>query len=217
VLAEPPSRQLADGCRGQRRGSELEAALGRERGQQLAVVVGPRRAGRHDQRERQLAGAARQVHEEAQRRRVGPVRVVGHEEQRAAGGQVRAQPVQAVDGGELGVRARVRLGGRVDERRGQRGRAAQQLGALGGVQRAAEQPVHQPERPRSLQRARAGRQHPQLARDGTAAGGIEQRRLADPGRPAHERHAAAPARRGVHQRRELGQLALSLQQRGGGR
>jgi hypothetical protein len=127
------------------------------------------------------------------------VDVVDRQQQRRPVRQVGAQPVQPVQHGERAVGqhpAARAAGGRLEDRRGQPGRALEQRGTVGGGHDRLEQLPHDAERELALELrpARTGHGHAPAARD--AIGGEQQLRLADSAGALHEhRRARAAARR----------------------
>jgi hypothetical protein len=125
---------LAEGRRAQHGGQRIAGQLGQD------VVIGAGLLGAQPDGEQggEPLQPPREVGHEAQRRRVAAVQVVDDEQQRPALGEVGRQPEQAVQDREGGLGGRRPVGRRgVEERRGERGGARQQL-----VLRAAARRQH---------------------------------------------------------------------------
>ena len=220
----PASHERRDRLgRQRRRLQQRRRRLGGERRQHVArgaVVLGP---GRDDERDGQLLQPRLEEHEEAQGGRVGPVGVVDREHERAARGEVGAQPVQAVEDGEGGVRApaapvlgRCRRRAREPEPlRGQAGGPGQQVGALvrrGDHQRRLEELAHDAVAELLLELGAAGAQDAHAGALGARPEHVQQRGLAHAGRALddHQAPLALPRRR--QGRVQAGELVLALEQ-----
>lgn len=176
------------------------------------------RAERHHERDPQIPEPPREVPERPQRGLVDPLQVVDREQERTGQREVRREPVDAVQRGEPGARARLRdaaVRGHAGRPRGGRGRAGQQLGALvgrGAVQLDLEQLPDRPEGEVALKLAPPRAQHVQARRLGLVDGGSQQRALPVAGR-ALDHDQPAVARDGVRGcRRELLQLGAALEE-----
>jgi hypothetical protein len=140
-----------------------------------------------DDHEAQSLHPRQDVREPAQRGQVAPVQVVDGEQERAPRGDVRRQPVEAVQCRQRRFRVRLRSKpSGVEDRRGERGGSAEQLGSLlsgqPGNKRLEELSYDAiGECALELGAARAQHLHPRFL--GSRSCLHDQRRLADPGRP----------------------------------
>jgi hypothetical protein len=188
-----------------------------ERLQQLlggAALLGAR-GGEHARRD--PVDAPEQVEQPAHRGLVGPLHVVDAQQQRLAGGQLGGQPVEAVQRRGRGVDVLERRAGADQHRFGERGRAAQQAGALVGVgarEDRLEQLARDAEAEAGLELRGARGQHsePGRLRLGPARG--EQPRLADARRTLEQHRLPGPVAGGRAEVRDRRQLPLPLQQPG---
>jgi hypothetical protein len=205
--AEPRGERGADA--GHREAARLDDAhVGRHLGGERLVGPCRGRARGQDEHDRKLGRLPGERMQEAQRRSVRPVRVVDHDRERVAVlRERRHQPGQSVPGRErrLGTGRRTSSVAAGPNQRGscQTRRAAQQPVALGvprvehdGEQQLAGHAV----RERLLERRPARRQHPQPRVAGGRDGGVEQRRLPDPGLALDEDRFATTCGDGVSER-----------------
>ena len=212
--AEPAGDEPPDGLLRQRAGPDVRGrGIVGDLGQQRRV--GRRVAGPHGgaDEDRLALQPAHEVGQEAQARAVAPVQVVDLEQQRALGGEVERQPVEPVQGGERRVPGRrpVVRGGEDDARGGGRARERVRVGDDG-----LEQLAHDAERELALELAGAGVEHERVLGARAAPELRQQPRLADPGRALDQDRAPLALRRLLEQRVEQGDLAVALDQRGGG-
>ena len=171
---------------------------------------------RREEQHRQGVDAVREEGDEAGRGRVGPLEVVDDEELRAGGGEVRDEPVEAMQRAEhrVGVAGGARTL-RQQDRRGQRGRAAQRALARGlghPPQPRLEQLPRDAPGVRRLELAAAGRRDGEATLRRGLADGLEQARLADARRPLDDDGAAAPGGGVAERRVEDGELGVPLVQ-----
>jgi hypothetical protein len=169
----------------------------------------------HHHPDAQALHPGQQVGQPAQRGQVAPVQVVDGQQQPPAGGHIRGQPVQAVQARQRRIPVRLgRQAGRVKQRRGQPGRARQQLATLcrgqGGQQRLEQLADHAVgKRALQLRAACAKDLHPGRLRP--RFGLRDQGGLADPGRPL-ERQQLPAGLGGADQAFDRRQLDLTLEQ-----
>ena len=204
---EPRDRRLAQRARAQ----HGDRRVGGELGEQPPVLALLGVARGHDQQDRQLLDAPRQVADEGDRARVGPVQVVDDGEQRPAVGDVDEEPEQPVQELELGLRALpCRRELRVEHRTRAVGRLGEQLVALlgrGGADQALEELAHDAEGEALLDLRAAGPQHLDagVARPAIAPSRRSPscRSRARRRRPPRDRGRAGSAPRASHQRAML--------------
>ena len=220
--------RLADQRRGRVQRQRLRADHDRTRvadhlgDERLLVRLGGR-ARPDDDEDRQSLEPARGVAQPAKRCGVAPVQVVDGEQQRLARREVSGEPEEPVQRRERVVRKSLRVAQPplVEERRGERGGAREQLLALlsrGEREHGLEELANDAERELVLPLAAARGQHPHPRRGRERARLADEAGLPDPGVALDRDEATvAPARNLDHraQRREL-RLALEQDEAAGG-
>ena len=217
---EAAAEHLADGVGAERRRAETAGAREQlDAIEQLAPLgVGVLARG-DDEADPQAAEPMGEVGEEAQRGHVGPLGVIDEQQQRAPLRQLGHVPVQPVLDREAvrgdAARRQRRLPVLAQRARGQGGRAPQrQRGSRPALATAAdEQLAHDAPFEAGFELGAAGLEHGQRARRAAAGGGAQQRRLADPGHAADDRHAAGPRDRVVHHVLDHRELARPFAER----
>ena len=199
-LAEPVAHERGDGV-GPERLEQPAVGLraGGDAVQEVARRPVARGARGQDDEDPDVARTRAQVGQPLQRREVGPVRVVDEQRERPLQGDVRGEPEEAVQpprrrGALEGLRELGRLlAPQSQDGPGERRGAGEELLALGlvGEEHAAfDELAHDAERVRGLELAAACGEAGDALLARAAAHPLEQRGLADPGRPLERDDAA---------------------------
>ena len=196
----------------ERLGSQDAHALRRGQLHDLVGLVGLAGAARSEQSHRESVDPAGQVHQPAQRRRVAPVQVVRDEQDRLLLGDRGEQPVQPVGDG-CGIRGALPLLAE-HGRGGARGarEPACPIRRGGAPQQRLEQLADEAEAQLALDLSAVGAQHRDIGRGRQDGARVEERGLADAGRPLEEQRSSVTVPGPLDERRGLGELPIAVNQ-----